>query len=115
MRKIIALSCLVIGLSSCYYDNKEELYPTDPTQCETVSQTYDANIKAIINQSCAVSGCHVAGAQTPMLTTYTEVKNNIVRIEQRALVTKDMPTAGPLGSCDQSKLTQWIADGYPEK
>ncbi len=114
MKKILLLGIIALGVSSCYYDNKEELYPEDPNACETTGLTYDKDIKAIFVNGCAVSGCHVAGDQSPALETYDEVKNNISRIETRALVEKTMPTSGPLASCTQSQLTQWIADGYPE-
>jgi len=114
MNKIWVLGFLVMGLSSCYYDNGEDLYPTDPDDCKTDSLTYNSDTKAIFTNSCAVSGCHVAGAQSPSLETYSDVKANLSGIEQRALVQKDMPPAGPLSSCDQKKLEQWIADGAPE-
>jgi uncharacterized membrane protein len=114
MKKILLLGIVALSVSSCYYDNSEDLYPVDPNACETTELTYDANVKAIFSQNCSVSGCHVAGAQTPALETYTEVKDNLTRIEFRALIEKTMPPSGPLTSCEQSQLTQWIADGAPE-
>lgn len=115
MNRIWVLGFLLFAVSSCYYDNGEDLYPTDPNDCKTDSLTYDGDIKAIFSNSCAVSGCHITGVQPPSLETYSEVKASLSRIEQRALVQKDMPTGGPLSSCDQEKLKQWIADGAPEK
>jgi len=115
MKKIIILAVVAFSVSSCYYDNKEELYPENPNACNTKGLTYDADTKAIFANSCATSGCHESGGQTPVLETYAQVSSSIVKIEKRALVEKTMPPAGPLGSCVQSQLTQWIADGYPEK
>lgn len=115
MRKIILLAVLAISVTSCYYDNKEELYPENPNACATDSLTYDSGIKAIFSSSCAVSGCHVAGKESPTLETYAQVSANITAIERRALIEKSMPAAGPLSSCAQSQLAQWIVDGYPEK
>lgn len=118
MKNIVKYSVVlaVLGLSSCYYDNKEELYPFEGQNCETANLTYTTNIKVLVDKSCAVSGCHVSGAQTPVLETYTQVKAIIDngKFEQRVLVQKDMPTSGPLSDCEQSQLTQWIADGAPE-
>lgn len=114
MNKVLLIGALAFMVSSCYYDIGEELYPTDPNDCKTDSLTYDDDIKILINNSCAVSGCHVAGAQTPFLTTYAEVKANTSGIQQRAIVQGDMPPSGPLSACDKKKLEQWIADGAPE-
>jgi len=115
MKKLMALVIVVLTVSSCYYDNSEELYPLDPTACKTDNLTYDVGIKPIFANNCSVSGCHVTGAQLPVLETYAQVKANLTRIEVRALIEKSMPPAGPLSSCNQKMLAQWIADGAPEK
>lgn len=115
MKKIIVIGVILFSFSSCYYDNQEELYPINPNDCKTANLTYDTDVKSIFDKSCAVSGCHIVGAQLPTLETYNDVKNNLNRVEIRALIEKSMPPTGPLNSCDQNKLTQWIADGAPEK
>tara|TARA_R110002050_G_scaffold290260_1_gene443738 strand:- start:68917 stop:69264 length:348 start_codon:yes stop_codon:yes gene_type:complete len=115
MRKIFLLAVLAITVSSCYYDNQVELYPVDPTGCDTKGLTYDADVKAIFVSNCTVSDCHVSGAQLPTLETYAQVASNISKIEFQALIEKSMPKVGRLGSCEQRQLTQWIIDGYPEK
>lgn len=112
---LFAIGLHSLILSSCYYDNREELYPVDPTACNTTSLTYDVEIKPIFSSSCAVSGCHVAGSQLPTLETYSQVFANLDRIEARALIEKSMPPSGPLGQCSSDQLIQWIADGAPEK
>ena len=115
MRKLIAFVVVVLSVSSCYYDNREELYPVNPYDCNTTNLTYDVDIQPIFINSCSVSGCHVTGAELPVLETYAQVKANLTRIEVRALIEKSMPPAGPLSTCDQKMLAQWIADGAPEK
>lgn len=115
MKKVLLLGVVAFALSSCYYDNKEDLYPEDPNACKTEELTYDGDTKAIFSQSCATTGCHISGGEDPALETYSQVAQNIDKIEKRALIEKTMPPAGPLSSCSQSQLTQWIADGYPEK
>ncbi len=106
---------LPLFLSSCYYDNREELYPLDPNACNTTDLTYDVDIQPIFSNNCAVSGCHVAGAKLPELETYSQVFSKIDRITERALIEKSMPPTGQIDQCSQSQLTQWIADGAPEK
>lgn len=101
----------ILALSACYYDNEEELYPTSGGGCDTTNVTYSGVVKGIMDARCAVSGCHVSGAQTPDLSTYTGVKNNIDRVKVRALQEKTMPAASPLGDCDISKINTWINAG----
>lgn len=112
MNKLILLGLITFGLSSCYYDNGEELYPS--TNCDTENLTYTNQIAPIILNNCSASGCHSSGGQPPLLTTYSEVSANLDRIRVRALVEKTMPTSGPLSSCAQEQLNQWIANGAPE-
>ena len=116
MKLLVRVTFIALGLmvSSCYYDNKEELYPVDPNTCKTTNLSYDVDIKPIFSKNCSVSGCHAAGAQLPVLETYAQVMASLNRIEVRVLVEKSMPPAGPLSSCDQKMLAQWIADGAPE-
>lgn len=103
-----------MSLGSCYYDNQEDLYPIDPNDCKTDSLTYNNYVGDLINLTCSTSGCHSAGGQPPALTNYQEVFSNLGRIEVRALQEKTMPPSGPMNQCNQSQLTQWIADGAPE-
>lgn len=114
MNKIFILGLLVFGLSSCYYDNEEDLYPIDPSDCETAGLTYDNEIKVLINSNCSTRGCHYTGSQEPTLTNYQEVKDNLDRISKQALEERTMPPSGPLATCEHNQLTQWIADGAPE-
>jgi hypothetical protein len=59
MKKIHILfflfSILALGLSSCYYDNEEELYPAVIT-CDTISVSYSSSVAPILTSSC--NGCH---------------------------------------------------------
>ena len=104
----------MLFFTSCYYDNREELYPVDPNACMTDDLTYTNGIKIIIDKSCATVGCHSARAPYLPLTTYNEVINKLDRIEVRVLQEQTMPPVMMLSSCDQKKIAQWIADGAPE-
>lgn len=114
MNRIIIFAFLVMGLSSCYYDNGEDLYPVDPGSCQTENLTYDNQIGTLINLTCSTRGCHYTGNQPPALTNYAEVIANLDRIEVRALQERSMPPAGPISQCQHNQLKQWIADGAPE-
>jgi len=99
-------------LSSCYYDVEEELYP-QKNNCNLSDITYSTKIKLIVAQNCALSGCHVAGAQQPDLSDYNKLNSNVSRVNERAVVGKTMPPSSPLNSCDIEALKAWIDGGAP--
>ena len=110
-RILLIVSVLSISLSSCYYDNVIELYPN--AECDTLNVGFSSGISEIIYQSCATTGCHVAGTGRVLLTNYAEVKLTIDngQFVQRAINARDMPPEGPLSSCEIKKLTAWINNG----
>lgn len=117
--KSLGLLSLIYLISvSCYYDNEEELYPTDPNNpnlCATDSLTYDGDVASIINAKCAIPACH-GGSQSPALSNFTEVSNNLDRIRVRALEAETMPppSSTPLTDCEKQKLGAWINSGAPQ-
>ena len=54
---LVMLSCFSF---SCSNENEEDLLPKDD-RCEDQTVTLSGDIIPIINQNCAVSGCHVSG------------------------------------------------------
>jgi hypothetical protein len=116
MRKKCIVIIAVMGLlffSSCSY-NKEQAIPNGNT-CGPVPATYSGEIKALFANNCALSGCHnlasASGGQ--VFENYTQVKNNIDRIRQRAIVERSMPATGPLNASNYDKLKCWIDRGAP--
>ena len=64
--KIFALITIIIfgfAISSCEYSKLPE--PAPPEFCETEEVTYNNQVKEIIDKSCALSGCHLAGTKAP--------------------------------------------------
>lgn len=98
-------------ISGCYYDIAEELYPNNNVNCDASPDVYDPKIKAILAKSCAIQGCHVAGATSPDLSDSSVVYDNLNRIQYRAVTVKDMPKSGPLSTCDIKALQNWIDGG----
>ncbi len=108
------ISCILFTsiFSSCYYDVESELYPASSgNACDTAAANYTAVIQPLIGASCAISGCHVAGAQSPDLSSYAGLKAAIERVNIRALTEKSMPPSGALGTCEQQYLQNWINSG----
>ena len=119
-RLVIKMSLLftIVTLSSCYYDNEEELYPDYLNPCDTLPATYTNNVKAIIDANCATSGCHTGVAPTGglFLDTYQQVSAIALNgdLSNRVIVQKNMPPSGPLSNCDMETLQNWINAGAPE-
>ena len=96
---------LVVGFSSCYYDNEEELYPRDPSACQTEAVTYSVEVNKIMERKCATPGCHVPGGTgNGFFDKYGGTK---------AKVDKTMPPNGALSPCEIDKLKSWLAAGAP--
>lgn len=54
----IAYQCLLLlllGLNSCTLD---ELMRTPQTSCDNIETSYELNIRQIVDNTCAYSGCH---------------------------------------------------------
>jgi uncharacterized membrane protein len=120
--KILFYSFLLsFFLSSCYYDNEEDLYPFDSSQsCDTLNMSYTNDIKPILEASCV--SCHTTSGPSGgvVLDTYQQVK--IVADNGRLWGSVNhesgysaMPQGGSkLGDCDLNKIKAWINDGSPE-
>lgn len=106
---ILALAA-VAASSSCYKDNKEDMYPVTAT-CDTTTVSYAANIQPIISNSCTTSGCHDATASGGFdMRTYAGVKAVADVNRLLAVVTSgSMPKNGAkLDDCSINKLTRWV-------
>lgn len=111
-QRLLELSFLAgFFLSSCYYDNEEELYPLE--SCDLTEVTFSQDIKPIIESNCAVPGCHVPGTGRVDYTSFQglQIVINDGRLKQRAVVQRTMPPTGPLNSCDISKIEVWLDNG----
>jgi len=112
MNKLLLIVSASLVMAGCYYDNEEELYPNSTTSTVVSdSVKYSADIAPLISGNCATSGCHVAGAQVPDLSTYAGLKANIDRVKVRAIDEKTMPAAGPLSNANIARLQKWIDQG----
>ena len=117
MRFFLAGILLVgLGLTSCYYDNEEELYEFyyAANPCDTSNVTFAGMIFPIIQGNCSISGCHIAGGTGPGLyENYDQVKASVDngKLENRVLVLQNMPPTSPLTACQQFQLQVWIDAG----
>jgi len=94
----------------------------DDDDCATSDVTYTNTIASMLNTSCAVSGCHVAGNEAVAffsLEDYANAKGaaDFGRIVGAISYEDDfsaMPPTGQLDQCDIDKITAWVEAGAPE-
>ncbi|MCO6492414.1 MAG: hypothetical protein J5I98_28615 [Phaeodactylibacter sp.] len=115
--------------SACDYNKLPE--PEPPEFCDTVEVTYDNQIKDIIDNSCAYSGCHDgSGGIGPFnFTTYAGLSNVFPSMRFRVVELKGNPSQGmpPNSSVypqsQKDDLTEeelelfecWIDANFPEE
>ena len=122
----LLLSFIVsVGLTSCYYDTEEELYPdSGSVVCDTVSVSYANDIVPIMNSKCSYSGCHAganAAAGIP-LETFAGVKEYLDADKARFISSiiwdgnaSNMPkgASSKMIDCNINTIKAWINAGYP--
>jgi hypothetical protein len=114
---LILGSSFLLGLSlmqmGCYKDNKESMFPTTGI-CDTTNVTWGKDIQAIVNTSCAISGCHNAAASGGYnLSNFAGVKmmvdnKRFVAVLELGTMPKGAP---PLDTCTINKVRSWIGKG----
>jgi uncharacterized membrane protein len=108
----------MITTTGCYYDKEELLYSgrTAAVNCSTINAKFSADVLPIISQKCATSGCHDAAGSAggAILVSYPQIAALASRINQRSIVDKTMPTAGPLTTAEMAILKCWIDAGAPQ-
>ncbi|MCR8558541.1 hypothetical protein KXD93_12870 [Mucilaginibacter sp. BJC16-A38] len=113
------LFVMVIGVTGCYKDVILPKSGTDPNAAP-IEYSYKTDIAPLLNTSCALSGCHVAGAQAPDLETavsYNSLVNggyvNTLVPKQSDLyimINGNMEVHIP-SAADRQKIYDWIRTG----
>jgi len=109
---------------ACTKDNKEDLLAGQQPlgqidSCSTDNMSYKDDIRNILTQNCATSGCHAGpnGNGGLDLNTYTSAQRIAVDGELVGRIENTngplMPPGGKLSACDIDKIKAWIAAGAP--
>jgi len=122
MKKLVLIGCVLLGMSSCYNDKYDKMYPSPAVTCDTSTTTYLAVIKPIIVTNCYSpgNGCHDA---TGALTSGYDFETSLDVL--RATATSGtlmgditgtsgnlMPkNASKLPDCDIAKIRLWVNNG----
>ncbi len=114
MKKLLILSIFTTFFLSCSNDSTDDVTTPIPTVI-----TYNKDIKAIMDTSCATSGCHNAASNAGTLTleNFTQVRNAFVNrnaLGRMESTTASMPPAGNLPSTSIQKIKDWRDQGYLE-
>lgn len=113
----ISLLLGMLMLSSCYYDNEEELYEyyNQSNPCDTTAVSFADDIMPMIQGNC-ITGCHVAGGTgSGIFENYAEVKAKVDNgsMNNRVVVQRNMPPSGALTECQILQMQAWILNGAP--
>lgn len=115
---ILLTTVFVLAFSACYYDNKESLYPTLNTACDTTAVTFSGSIAPLLSSSCY--SCHSTATAASFgnnikVESYTDVKTNSAAIAGSIKHTgsySPMPkNGGQLSTCSIQKFDIWIRNG----
>lgn len=108
-------------LTGCYNDNREDLYPTTGSTCNTTNVTYSGTVSTIMATSCALPSCHntVASASGYDLSNYAGVKRAVDNARLLGVINHQtgyspMPrNQGKMAQCSIDQITSWVNAGAP--
>jgi len=116
LKAALAAYFVVLLAVSCKKDEGDSI------DCSGVTPTYTADIKPILDASCAKSGCHdaITKANNYDLSAYGPASaisqgNRFLGAIQHKNGFSEMPQGGPKLSDDKiQQLTCWVENGSPE-
>lgn len=96
-------------ISSCgFYHEKD---PEDPSTISAATVSWPLVSEKVFERRCSI--CHSLGADNVNISTYDDVLSSISRIQDAALVRKNMPPDSPLTPYEETLLSTWISAGTP--
>lgn len=108
MKKSFYLIMCLFSLVGCKH------YPEDIEPCQIPDEVkYYKDVKPIIQQNCATSGCHNSTSGLGNFNNYDELNTvcNNGQFQKRVLFKQDMPPF-KLDTCDFLKLKKWYYQGH---
>lgn len=105
-------------LSSCFYDNEEDLYGTS-NFCDTTNVSYSNEVATILDNNCLT--CHSTAAANALgagivLDSYDGVLpfasgGTLYDVINATDVTRVMPPSGKMADCNIEQIKAWIDAG----
>jgi len=72
--------------------------------------SFNITIKPIIQNSCSITGCHIAGTGLPNFTNLSEIQERASQVKSRTQ-TRDMPRSGSITVEEIAVIACWVDDG----
>ena len=114
MKRIFAILIAAGALYACSKSNAGGSTGggTIMTPTCTGTKSFAADVNPIIQNSCAISGCHASGSFNGpgALTTYTQIFNARAAI-RTAIANGTMPKTGTLSTDQRNTIICWIDNG----
>lgn len=118
---ILLIGLLISFLVACSSDETDPI-GGDQLDCSGVTSTFTADVKSIMDNNCATSGCHNSGTQANGidLSTYDLVKSESSRARFLGSIRHEsgfnrMPQgANKLSDANIEKIACWVENGAPE-
>jgi hypothetical protein len=113
-KKVLGAVLFSFLFASCTNDSSDDLIIANE-EIEII--TYTKNVKSIIDQSCATSGCHNANAGGLILETFNQVKNAVLNrnlVGRMESSSSPMPASGNLPQSTINIIKTWQEEGFLE-
>jgi cytochrome c5 len=111
---LIPIACLTL-LTSCYYDNEEDLYGGAPA-CDTAAVSYAASVAPVLQNNC--TSCHSGNFPSAgiRLDSYESVRTQALNGRLYGSVAhlpgfSAMPEGGKLSECNIALIGAWVNQG----
>ncbi|OOG76724.1 2-polyprenyl-6-methoxyphenol hydroxylase [Algoriphagus sp. A40] len=110
---IASLAAILLISISCASESEDQLPPPSAVRCETSNPLLSADVSPIIQQNCAVAGCHVSGTGRADFT----IKDNILQYASTIMANTQSGFMPPAGSGRSITATQkeliycWVTKG----
>ena len=107
---LFSLTCMIV-LNACS-KNGDGGGNTQIDCTNNTSKSFAANVSPIIQNNCAIAGCHATGSSNGpgALTNYTQISSNSFAI-RAAVLSGTMPKNSSLTSAQKASIVCWIDAG----
>ena len=111
IKKILFPAVILLVLASCASDSESDLTESTPSNNEI---TYSNTIAAIVDQSCATTGCHDATTKQSGvdLSTYQLAKTGFAGRAWVRTNAGTMPPSSPLPTATIEKIKNWVDNDF---
>lgn len=104
---------------SCSSGDEEDRLPDEnpdhgsTERCDEVVSTLSANVLPIINNNCAISGCHISGGQFPDFTNRDNIISNatLIRTQTESGAMPASESGLTLTTQQKDAIFCWVASG----